>query len=295
MPFLPAHPPIPPLLARMFLFAGLVAFCNLPRSDAQTKPPDSTPSSVPVVVSDFEMHSVPARPKPPVGAPPAPEKAKPEVPLVYGDADVPSAQARRLMDYFAMTLVQTLDKKGFQAARASGANPATGALIRGVFAEPDAMNRIRRALLGGGAPNTRFLLYVGIFNLARQEQPLYQPATNQTSERGDEPTFAVNNCISQATSQVSKNFTEENAEKICRQVYLASFNQARQGQAPNQPAPGQTPDTAYGPVITLNNYVPMAKYEVDKNPTEEDVQKICNQIAASLLALLEKNEHAFEH
>jgi Domain of unknown function (DUF4410) len=295
MPFLLAHPSIRALFARISLCAVLVALCGVPRSDAQTKPLDSTPASVPVVVSDFEMHSVPVRPKPPAGTPPAPEKAKPEVPLVYGDTDVPSAQARQLMDYFATTLVQTLDKKGFQAARASGANPATGALIRGVFAEPDPMNRIRRALLGGGAPNTRFLLYVGIFNLARQEQPLYQPATNQSSESGDEPIFALNNCVSAAKSRVSKNFTEEDAEKICAQLYLASFHQARQGQAPNQPTPGQAPDTAYGPVITLNNYVPMAKYEVDKNPTEEEVQKICNQIAASLLALLEKNEHAFEH
>jgi hypothetical protein len=48
-------------------------------------------------------------------------------------------------------------------------------------------------------------------------------------------------------------------------------------------------------VITLNNYVPLAKYELDKNPTEEDVQKICNQIAANLVSLLETNPHAFGH
>jgi hypothetical protein len=37
----------------------------------------------------------------------------------------------------------------------------------------------------------------------------------------------------------------------------------------------------------------MAKYELDKNPTEEDVRKICAQIAASLAALLAANPSAF--
>ncbi len=295
MPFLPAHQPIQSLFARISVAACLTVLFGVARSYAQTKAPDSVMSSVPVMVSDFEMNSVPVRPKPPAGTPVAPEKAKPEVPLVYGDTDVPSAQARRLMDYFATTLVQTLQKKGFHAARTPGSNPATGALIRGVFAEPDAMNRIRRALLGGGSPNARFLLYVGIFNLARQEQPLYQPATNQTYSIGDEPVLALNNCNLVGKSGVSENFTEPDLQNICNQMYLANFHPAHEELPINQAAAMQAPETTYGPIITLNNYVPMAKYEVDKNPTEEDVQKICNQIAVSLVALLETNPHAFEH
>ena len=106
-------------------------------------------------------------------------------------------------------------------------------MIRGVFAETDAKNRIRRSLWGGTSNNSRFFLYVGIFNLARPDQPLYQLSTEQ-------------------------------------------------------PASSQ-----YGPIITLNTYIPMAKYELDKNPTEEDVSKICAQIAASLTALLAANPNAF--
>ena len=49
----------------------------------------------------------------------------------------------------------------------------------------------------------------------------------------------------------------------------------------------------FGPVITLNNYIPLAKYELDKNPTDEDVRKICAQIAASLTAILAANPNAF--
>jgi hypothetical protein len=220
-------------LARAVLLVATLGPLGAGPGFSQGKPSDSSVLSVPIYVSDFELNSVPATPKPKTPPPGALQKPKPPAPLVYEDTDQPSAQARRLTDFFAMTLVQTLGKKGFSATRLAGPGPQSGAQIRGVFAEPDTSNRIRRALLGSGAPNARFLLYVGIFNLGREPQPLYQPATIQ--------------------------------------------------QASND----------YGPIITLNNYIPLAKYEVDKSPTEEDVQKICNQIAASLATLLANNPSAF--
>jgi len=223
------------LFTRIVLCFGVWASLGMMQSQAQSKPPDSPAFKVPVLVSDFELNS-----PPPIRMrnqrPPAPaEKPKPGPPLVYQETDQPFDQARRLVDFFAMTLVRTLEKKGFRAIHSSGRNVPAGALIRGVFAESDPQNRIRRAILGAGSPGARFLLYVGVFNLARQEQPLYQLADNQ-------------------------------------------------------PASNE-----YGPIITPNNYVPMAKYELDKNPTEEDVQKICDQIAASLVTLLEANPNAFSH
>jgi hypothetical protein len=54
----------------------------------------------------------------------------------------------------------------------------------------------------------------------------------------------------------------------------------------------QEPDPNYGPVITLNAYIPMAKYEIEKDITEEDVRSICVQIAADLTALLQRNPAA---
>jgi len=47
-----------------------------------------------------------------------------------------------------------------------------------------------------------------------------------------------------------------------------------------------------GPVITLNSYIPMAKYEIEKGITEEDVRRICGQIAADLTASLQRNTTA---
>lgn len=219
-------------LSRIILLFGLLCLFAVPRGFAQPKTPDAPTNGVPVFISDFELFSAPIQLGPAAPASAA-AKQNPGSPVVYDDSDVPSTQARRLMDFFAVTLLQSLQKKGFQATRVTGENPSAGALIRGVFAEPDAKSRVRRALLGGTSPNSRFLLYVGIFNLARQDQPLYQLA------------------------------------------------------------PEQSPSSRYGPIITLNNYVPMAQYELDKNPSEEEVQKICNQIAASLASLLADNPDAF--
>lgn len=220
---------------RAFLCLAVLVSLGMAQGQAQPKPTDSPAYKVPILVSDFELYSLPPKPVRNQRPPTPGEKPKPGAPLVYSETDQPSDQARRLIDFFTMTLMRTLRKKGFSAIHSSGRNVPEGALLRGVFAEPDPENRIRRAILGAGSPSARFLLYVGVFNLARQEQPLYRLA---------------------------------------------------------DPQPG---GSEYGPVITLNNYIPLVKYEIDKNPTEEDVQKICNQIAASLVPLLEANPNAFSH
>lgn len=219
-----------PLLALFFLtIAAALPANSCPQSA------DSSAKPVPVLVSDFELFSVPPPPdssKAPAGAPQNSETKK--TPASSGGAELPSVQARRLTDFFAATLVETLQKSGYTARRARGATLPKGALLRGVFAEPDQKNRIRRTLLGGTSVNSRLFLYVGIFNLARPDQPLYQLAAEQ---------------------------------------------------------PG---GNQFGPVITLNNYIPLAKYELDRNPTEEDVRKVCAQITASLTTLLAANPKAFD-
>jgi hypothetical protein len=194
---------------------------------------DSKPQAVPVFVNDFELAVAPSKPPSPTPASNVPKKPTSEPSGLYQDSDQPSEQARLIVDTFSKTLLQSLQNSKFTSSKQSGARPAAGVLIRGVFAEPDTMNRIRRGLLGNNAPGGKFLLYVGIFNLSRPDAPLYELA------------------------------------------------------------PVQSPDTRYGPLITLNNYIPLAKYEVAKNPSEEDVRKICAQIVANLTALLAANPTAF--
>lgn len=216
------------------------------RTLAPLQSPDSAANSVPVLVSDFELLASAAAP--PSKPPPAGQGRRPAAnssgtkdtsPPVFEDADSPSVQARQLVDLFSTMLVQSLQKGGYEAARqpssSAGGTPGggKGVLLRGVFAESDALNRIRRAMLGGGAPGGKFLLYVGTFNMSRPDQPLYQ---------------------------------------------LASL---------------QSPDSRYGPVITPNAYIPLVKYEIAKNPTGDDVRKVCEDIVRNLTVLLNANPSAF--
>jgi Domain of unknown function (DUF4410) len=193
---------------------------------AQSSPTEA--QKVPVYISDFELFAAAAT-DPNKNAS---ESAKrPENPI-YSDADPAAVQARRLMDAFAITLVEILQKNGYIASRLNGSLPTTGILLRGVFAEPDDMNRIRRAILGAGSTAPTFMLYVGTFNLAHEDQPLYQLA------------------------------------------------------------PVQSPDSRFGPVISLNAYIPLVKYEVDKDPSVDDMRRICDQIVGGLTKLLTRNPNA---
>ncbi len=213
----------------VLLFLLLITGCVF---EAPAYSQGTTSSSVPIFVSDFELFSSAVAPPPDPNAKKPPPKDAP--PAVFELSDDPSVQARRLMDFFSITLVQTFQKAGYTAARQQSlVRPDNGILLRGVFAEADGNNRIRRAMLGGGTPGAKLLLYVGTFNLARPDQPLYQAAMVQS------------------------------------------------------------PDSRYGPVITVNNFIPMVKFELSKNPTEDEVRKICDQLVLNLTTLLKTNPDAF--
>ncbi|MGB2678094.1 MAG: hypothetical protein WCE53_04385 [Candidatus Acidiferrum sp.] len=200
---------------------------------------DFNPKSVRVYVSLFDINAAPGKEPAAIRQVPAPQKSQPggrpsgESPHVLQDADTSSKQAERLKAFFGDALLQALRKSGFNAAPVGSSHPGKGVLLKGVFAEVDSQNHNCLAVLGGTTPSPRFALYVGAYNLARPDQPLYHVMT-------------MENC-----------------------------------------------DAHYGPVISLNNYIPMDEYEVSKNPTEEEVRKICAQIVANLRALLSVNSAAF--
>jgi hypothetical protein len=128
-------------------------------------------------------------------------------------------------------LVRTLEKFGYAVRRLRNgeAPPHAGLRIRGVFAEPDEQNRVRRLLVGSDSTTPKMLLYVGVDDLARPEQPLYELA-----------------------------------------------------KPPNN-------DARHGPVITVTSFSPVARYEMDKNPSDDDFKKITGDIVTGLSALLRAN------
>lgn len=143
----------------------------------------------------------------------------------------PTDRANALVNAMSESLVRALEKAGYtvRRLRAGEAPPQAGLRVRGVFAEPDEENRIRRLLVGGDSTTPKMLLYVGVDNLARPEQPLYELAKPPSN------------------------------------------------------------DGRHGPVITVTSFSPVARFEMDKNPADEDIKKIATDIVADLNALLNAN------
>ena len=195
--------------------------------------------SVRVYVSVFDIDAKPATepasiPEASTAQKPQSDSRPPEVSAPKPKAASPGVkESDRLKSFFSDALLQALRKSGFTAAAQLAGRPEKGISLSGVFVDVDSQNHNCLAVLGSKTQSTGFLLYVGAFNLARPDQPLYRVMTMETC------------------------------------------------------------DAQHGPLISLNNYIPMEKYEISKNPTEEEVRKICGQIVANLTALLTANPAAF--
>ena len=148
--------------------------------------------------------------------------------------ETPAGRANALVNAMSENLMKSLEKAGYavRRLRAGEARPAAGLQIRGVFGEADERNRVRRLLVGSDPITPNMLLYVGVSNLARPEQPLYTLANPPSN------------------------------------------------------------DGRHGPVITVTSYAPVARFEMDREPADEDLKKIASQIAAALTALLNANPTA---
>src|SRR5258708_28105408 len=154
MSFAPLLSPRVCLASRMFLSVLLLAVAGFQTAGAYPQSADAPAATVPILVSDFELSSVAPPPKSP--STPALKRQKTKTPPPYEDDELPSVQARRLMDFFAATLVETLQKSGYSAPRTRGKKPPTGVLLPGVFAEPAAENRNPRPHLRRRSPNSQF-------------------------------------------------------------------------------------------------------------------------------------------
>jgi hypothetical protein len=62
---------------------------------------------------------------------------------------------------------------------------------------------------------------------------------------------------------------------------------------PEQPlyelASPQDNDRKYGPIITVTPYSPASRFELGKEPTDDEIKKVAEQVAANLSSLVKAN------
>ena len=142
-----------------------------------------------------------------------------------GIARTPEQQARDLVDLMANSIVDDLRKDGIAAERLAPSLPlpATGWLVRGVFLQVDAGNRLRRAAIGFGAGATNLQVASTIDQLgAGAPQPLYTVDTNAQSGKLPGAAVTLNPYIAAARFVMAGKDLDRNAKdtagKIADQV-----------------------------------------------------------------------------
>ena len=121
-----------------------------------------------------------------------------------------TTEAGRLIDFMAVTLVADLKRAGYSVRRLrpGDSRPTDGIRISGIFAEPDAQNRLRRAVMGTFSPDGKMSLFVGISNLERPEQAFYAPAEPGGANRAGE-VITVSSYVPVARFEIGKTTTEK--------------------------------------------------------------------------------------
>jgi uncharacterized protein DUF4410 len=174
----------------------------------QTVAPAPDKSKI-VYVSDFELDAVNADGKLEKSVPAIPPSAAPQ--LDPKREQGPVEQAGRLVDFMSTTLIKELEKAGYSAhrLRPGETRPTDGIRISGIFGEPDEQNRLRRAVIGTITGDGKMSLFVGIGNLARPDQALYEGADPTSSENKAGTAITVSAYAPVAKFEIEKNTTEK--------------------------------------------------------------------------------------
>lgn len=147
------------------------------------------------------------------------------LPKPHNGQKEPAVQARELVDLMSTSLVKELGKLGFKATRLSAGTvqPPEGLLVRGVFAQVDEGNRLRRAVVGFGAGQTDLQVVVAVDDLAHgSPEPFYQLDTSTESRKLPGAAITMNPYVAAAKFVLSgrdmnKNVTQT-AAKIAAEI-----------------------------------------------------------------------------
>jgi hypothetical protein len=132
----------------------------------------------------------------------------------------PEYQAKKIVDLMAKSLVEDLQKAGYKAERLmpGDAQPATDALVTGVFTEVDEGNRRRRAIIGFGSGEAKMDLYVDLKDLAAPQKPLYEVANNENSGKKIGAVITMNPYVAAAKFVMEKNAPEKTVKKTASDI-----------------------------------------------------------------------------
>lgn len=182
-------------------------------------PPQSTPPNQPSGAAPGARSSTPA------STPPGTAASSTARPTGSQKEATPAEQANTLVNTMAENLVTALEKAGYKVQRLRSGDPlpTAGVRLRGVFAEADQQNRVRRLLVGSEATASKMLLYVGINNLARPEQPLYELANPPANESGHGPVITITSYSPAARFEMNKSPVDEDFKKIASEI-VADLN-----------------------------------------------------------------------
>jgi hypothetical protein len=163
-------------------------------SDASANPPVPIPAGSPAIVATATAsnpaatnaaanNAAPATPTAPNTATPGPSASTAASKKPDADSDDPRVRTAKFVDLTATTFVKSLEHAGYSVKRLrnSASAPDSGVVIRGVFAQVDPDAGIRRAVYGGTPTDPSMLLFVGVGNLAKPQQTLYQVVSPSTS------------------------------------------------------------------------------------------------------------------
>jgi Domain of unknown function (DUF4410) len=132
----------------------------------------------------------------------------------------PATEAKKLINDMANDIVNDLKKAGYKAERwsASDPKPDTGVWVHGVFTELDEGNRIRRAVIGFGAGESKMDLYVAMNDLAHPEQPLYNVSESGDSGKKVGAAITINPYVAAAKFVMEKNAPEKTVKKTAGEI-----------------------------------------------------------------------------
>jgi hypothetical protein len=135
-------------------------------------------------------------------------------------------RANALVNAMSENLLRALEKAGYAVhrQRVGEAAPQAGLRIRGVFAEPDEQNRIRRLVVGGDSTTPKMLLYVGVDDLARPEQPLYEVAKPPSNDARHGPVITVTSFSPVVRFELNKNLSDDDLKKLAGDI-VADLNE----------------------------------------------------------------------